>query len=111
MTETREITAADAGTWLDGYWGWHNGYRAVQHAMEHGYVLPEEIRAQWDAFMSTEPLDHNAWTDINGDDGWLVTEATEYLNEHAPDGYEFVWDAGELSLMSSADADEFGHHG
>lgn len=102
MTETQtpeEITETDAGTWLDGRWGWHNGYRAVQSAVHYGFEIPEEYREGWDALMETDPIDHDMWCDINGDDGALVDKATEFLQEKAPEGFVFRWDAGDLSLL------------
>ncbi|MFC8428570.1 hypothetical protein [Streptomyces sp. NPDC057253] len=106
-----EITPAMAGTWLDGHMGWHNAYRVVLRAEEYGFVVPEDYRDAMDAYRESgssfsfaEKEEH--WDAINGQ-GELSDQATEYLQEHAPEGFSFVWDMGELILMSYADAELF----
>jgi hypothetical protein len=95
-----KIKASDAGTWLEGPQGWHNGYRAVLRAQEWGWTIPEEYRQGWNQFVNSlnTDADHDLWHDANGDDGGFVDAATDYLQELAPEGYVFRWDAGELSL-------------
>lgn len=104
-----KITAADAGTWLVGSMGWHNGYRVVQRAAAFGWTIPEEYAAGWvtflDSWASDDGPDSDLWDDLHGDDGDFVDRATDYLESRAPQGYTFVWDAGELSLVTLADAD------
>jgi hypothetical protein len=43
------------------------------------------------------------WEAIHGQ-GELSDQATEFLQERAPKGYEFVWDMGELILMTDEEA-------
>lgn len=99
------ITDANAGTWLSGPMGWHNGYRVILRAMSYGFVLPTEYDTDWDAFTDTlahdDGPDRDMWDDIHGDDGAIVDKATEFLDLRAPAGFEFHWDAGELSLAES----------
>jgi hypothetical protein len=94
----REMTAADAGTWLDGWHGWTNGYRAVERAVEWGWEIPEEYADGWRDFTENHHGDHDVWAELNGDDGAFVDKATEYLQESAPEGYVFRWDDG-LSML------------
>jgi hypothetical protein len=101
MTDKQERISEDlAGTWLDGWHGWTNGYRAVLRAKEWGWQIPEEFREGWNQFVNTlnTDADHDLWCDANGDDGAMVDAATEYLQGVAPNGYVFRWDDG-LSLI------------
>jgi hypothetical protein len=110
-----KITPADAGCWLDGWQGWHNTYRVCDRALDYGWLAgkPAE-RADIEALEAEYQAMHA--------DGFFVldvaeamdtasSDATEYLNGIAPDGYTFVWDAGELSLMADSEAEELGHFG
>lgn len=100
-TDVQEMTAADAGTWFSGAMGWHNGYRVVQSALSWGWEIPEEYRQDWNRFAATldGEADHDLWCEANGDDGGLAEKATEHLQSLSPEGYVFVWDMGELSLI------------
>lgn len=93
-----KITAADAGTWLDGTHGWTNGYRCVERALSYGWEMPQEWAQGWDAFVNLHYGESDAWEDLKGDDGSFVDEATDYLQSLAPETYVFRWDMGELSL-------------
>lgn len=93
-----KISTADHGTWLDGAHGWTNGYRCVERAISFGWTVPEEYAEGWAAFEANHG-DSDTWENANGDDGGFVDAATEYLQEQAPEGWVFRWDAGELSLM------------
>lgn len=98
------MTEADAGTWLDGSRGWANGYRVVLRACrEWGWKVPEEHWDDWAPFAAAAlggRYDPILWAKANGDDDGLVKKATEHLQSLAPEGYVFVWDAGELSLIA-----------
>lgn len=96
------ILPESAGRWLDGHQGWRNNYRVVDVATEYGFVIPEEYRDALDRYRNGSESEgiHEA---ICGQ-GELSDMATDYLNENAPDGYVFVWDMGELSLMTESDA-------
>jgi hypothetical protein len=118
-SEIGEVTTTDGkvwqlGTWLSAPMGWHNSYRVVQEAISEGWEVPEEYRDVWSVF--TESLesghaDHDLWWDANGDDDRLSDLATEFLQEKLPEGFELVWDACELTLMTTDEAKEFGHFG
>lgn len=98
------ITPDDAGVWLDGRYGWHNAYRVIERAGDYGFVVPDEYSEALLRFIvniDVSDTDHEA---ITGH-GELSDMATDHLNDLAPDGYSFVWNAGELSLMSNADAE------
>jgi hypothetical protein len=100
-----EITPEMAGTWLSGWWGWRNAYRVIDRAVEYGFTVPDEYAA---ALAEYRDMGHatseDNWEAINGQ-GELSDQATEYLQSLASEGYVFVWDAGELSLMTEADAE------
>lgn len=102
-----EITPADAGTWLDGSQGWHNTYRVIERAQAYGFVLPngaddEDLIAHYKADDGT----------LGPDESDLVmeisNEASDYLESRAPEGFTFIWDAGELTLMSVDQATDDG---
>ena len=101
-------TESDCGTHLDGSQGWHNTARVVRKAMTHGFEITADELASLEAYESGEQNDD---TDIVGEQGGLSDRATEYLGEITAPGLEWVWDMGELSLMTETQADEFGHHG
>lgn len=126
MTDNVKITEADAGCWLDGSQGWHNNYRVIQRAAEYGWCPedenPEDVGAAIELYKNGQEGDTRTLADgstLRYEDacGWIIDQgglsdaATDYLRSIAPEGYDFIWDAGELSLMSEAEAEEFGHYG
>lgn len=99
------------GCWLDGHWGWHNSYRVVLRAKEYGFKVPEEYQSVIDKYCAydevsgfEETLSEDEWESIHGQ-GELCDKATEWLQELAPEGHLFVWDAGELILMDEESAE------
>jgi hypothetical protein len=108
--ETPQITSAMAGTWLDGALGWHNAYRVVERAEAYGFKVPEEYQAALDDYRENHGPDWIESEDnvmmIHGQ-GDLSDQATDFLQEKAPEGYVFEWDAGELRLMHESEADMF----
>jgi hypothetical protein len=103
-----KISIGMAGCWLDGHFGWHNAYRVVERAEEFGFLVPEEYRHAMDDWR--ENSYKSAWMEYEGNweaihgQGELSDQATEFLQERAPKGYEFVWDMGELILMTDEEA-------
>lgn len=100
------IMPDDAGTWLEGAQGWRNPYRVVDRAELYGFVVPDEYA---DALRRYRESDLDGLTEdeiidigeaITGH-GELSDKATEFLDLRAPAGFEFLWDAGELSLVES----------
>lgn len=106
----REIvfTESDCGTHLDGTHGWHNTARVVRKAMGYGFKIDAKELAALETYENESGEDDN---EIVSGQGGLSDRATEYLGEITAPGLEWVWDMGELSLMTETDADEFGHHG
>lgn len=106
-----QITPADAGCWLDGSQGWHNTYRVCERAMSYGWLEDDPS----DREAVNRLIEEFKSDDTGNDAGQVMSEAaddaTDYLNSLAPEGYIFVWDAGELSLMTEDEAGEFGHFG
>lgn len=115
IADVPRITPDMAGCWLEGWHGWTNGYRVVDLAETYGFPVPEDSRAALEWFRKD---DHTAATEeqwrmyetVSGQGG-LADMATDFLQMRAPEGYVFEWDAGELSLMTEADAEEFGFWG
>jgi hypothetical protein len=106
-----KITPADAGCWLDGSQGWHNTYRVCDRAMLYGWLTdkPEQREAVEGLSQSyAAGATSLAVTEMIAE---AAKDATDYLNEIAPDGYTFIWDAGELSLMADAEAADLGYFG
>lgn len=109
-----EITPDMAGCWLGGHFGWHNAYRVVEKAHAYGFTIPSEymdvMQNYWDhgTFTSFEETDEQ-WEAVHGQGG-LADQATEFLQGKAPEGYEFVWDMGELSMMRTDELDENGFY-
>ncbi|WP_409238394.1 hypothetical protein [Streptomyces sp. PA5.6] len=112
MSTENMITSADAGCWLEGHHGWRNNHRVVDWAVgTFGFKVPEEYQAALDDYRKNGPsASEDSWEAVVGQGG-LSDQATDHLQELAPEGFEFVWDAGELSLMRSDEAGKLGHHG
>jgi hypothetical protein len=97
-----------SGCWLDGHFGWHNSYRVVLKAEEFGFIVPEEYRDAMDNYCtngnSTLFIETDEqWEAVHGQGG-LSDQATDFLQERAPDGYQFVWDMGEFLLLTDEEA-------
>ncbi|MFF8629707.1 hypothetical protein [Streptomyces werraensis] len=103
-----KIPCWESGVWLDGRFGWHNAYRVVLKAKEWGFEVPAEDQWVMDEYCQNgdsllwEETEEMAET-VNGQGG-LADQATEFLQYHAPDGYQFIWDMGELTLMTDLEA-------
>ncbi len=112
MSDDALISPSDAGCWLEGAQGWANNYRVVDWAAgTFGFTVPEEYKAALEDYRKNGPsASEDSWEAMVGQGG-LSDQATDHLQKLAPDGFEFVWDAGELSLMRSDEAEELGHHG
>jgi hypothetical protein len=95
------IHASDAGTWLDGAQGWHNTYRVIERAEEFGFEVFPPDRTAIESYRDTHGEEYAERI------AELSEEATDYLNEHAPDGYVFAWNAGELILCEEDEAELF----
>ena len=106
----REIvyTESDCGTHLDGTHGWQNAARVVRKAMGYGFTVDADELADLERYETDSGNDDH---ETVGGQGGLSDRATDFLGEITAPGLEWVWDAGELSLMTETDADEFGHHG
>lgn len=101
-----KIPVSQMGCWLDGSQGWHNSYRVIDRAEEWGMKVENADRIyvylwrQWRG--SDMPWDVSKSFEEEYDTGHiddLVSQATEYLDSLAPEGYAFHWDMGELSLL------------
>lgn len=96
----------EPATWLEGAQGWTNAYRVIDRAELYGFVVPDEYA---DALRRYRESDYDGLLiDQQGDvaeaitgRGELSDQATEFLDLRAPAGFEFHWDAGELSLALS----------
>lgn len=98
---TWRFTAKDRGVHLDGAHGWHNNYRVVDMALSYGMILDERDHADLAAYKAGDASD-----EANGaviDQGGLVDQATEFLDEITEPGSSWEWDMGELSLVQDED--------
>lgn len=106
MDDARNFTRiphTQAGTWLDGAHGWTNSYRVVDRAVEWGWDLG---KSHGHDVKEAERIVAAYRDSVNTDDeGEMMIEisndATDYLSSIAPWGYDFAWDAGELSLTET----------
>jgi len=116
MSTKLEITEADAGCWLDGSQGWHNAYRIVDRAEAYGFEVSADDRKVLDLYASDDQsatvklstgkvVDYELATECVVGQRELADKAFEYLDERAPEGYAFVRDAGELSLVEDCGHD------
>lgn len=110
LAKKREIvyTESDCGTFLDGCHGWNNTARAVRLAMADGFRVSAKELADLERYETDSGNDDN---ETVGGQGGLCDRATDFLGEVTAPGLVWVWDMGELTLMSETDADEFGHFG
>lgn len=93
---------AEVGVWLDGTYGWHNNYRVVDRAVECGARLTEE---EFGILAQFREVGFDASYGIVDAAMDLSVAATEFLDGLCREGYGFVWDAGELSLVEICDHD------
>lgn len=94
-----EITADDAGTWVGGWHGVDSPALAIDKAEAYGFTVPDDYaRALYNYRTHGHGAHVDDWEAVNGQ-GELSDMATDYLNDHAPEGYLFRWDAGELSML------------
>lgn len=86
-----QLTAADAGCWVDGHWGQFGSSRVIQLANEFG----------WTGYIiDDQPEDYEFIHDI-------ADEAEEWMNNNvAPDGHSFGWFDGEWFLWSHSTWEE-----
>lgn len=102
------FTAADAGCYLDGHFGWHNIYRVIELAQTHGFALSEVDQGLVDAYGeqvesytpddTTDPYDECGIAEAVYE---ISNEATDYLGSITAAGLYWEWDMGELCLVES----------
>lgn len=81
-----QLTAADAGCWIDGHWGWRGSHRLIQLAHEFGWPRGEAE----DAIREDDEFVHE-----------IADEAEEWMNNNvAPANHSFGWFDGEWFLWS-----------
>lgn len=102
-----KITPADAGCWLDGAMGWHNTYRVAERALDLGWLAdkPDEKASAEKTIALYKASESQGMGNGESYDVFDVmqdisTDATDYLQSLAPEGYSFEWDAGELCLWA-----------
>jgi hypothetical protein len=84
---------------FDGTYGWHNTYRLVDLAVEHGWGLSEDDKA--------DLADYKADQGSRPESGERVHEladlAEQYLNDKlVTEGWQFGWHEGEFFLANTA---------
>lgn len=93
-----QLTAADAGCWVDGHWGWRGSYRLIQLAHEFG----------WQEYTAA-PIDPDHALSGDGEEFIhdIADEAEAWMNNNvAPDGHSFGWFDGEWFLWSHSTWEE-----
>lgn len=117
MGAKRTIPPDMAGTWLDGAMGWRNTYRVIHRAQEWGFRISREdstairLYATGDVEKTARLYTRTAQPVIVTYDRaaeWVAEicqDATEHLESRAPEGYRFVWDAGELALLPESECE------
>lgn len=75
MAKGGKITAKDAGNWVDGSRGIYQGEMIIEIAEKHGFLVDEKD-------VANKKADGEHYHD-------LIEEATQYLNDQAPEGYYF----------------------
>jgi hypothetical protein len=111
------ITPDLAGCWLDGAMGWHNTYRVIYRAQEWGFRISREdstavrLYASGDVEKTAKLYTRTEQPEVISYDRaaeWvqeISSDATEHLQERAPEGYVFTWDAGELLLLAESECE------
>lgn len=93
-----QLTAADAGCWVDGHWGWRASVRVIVLAREFGFQVDEELEDAIKYFNNDECSSYSDTPEIVYD---ASDEAEEWMNNNvAPQGYSFGWFDGEWFLWS-----------
>jgi hypothetical protein len=108
-----KITPADTGTWLEGCHGWNNTWRVIDIALDHGWMnhgpeVQAHIREDVQRYIECNgcpDVDDYLFESIHE----LATDATEFLQSIAPEGYVFEWDAGELCLLAVDESEEWAY--
>jgi hypothetical protein len=101
MSEFPAITAADAGCWFDGQYGWHNTYRVCERALDYGWLDGQDDAKREAAEAIAEYVTAKGCSDALDE---LNCDATDYLQSIAPAGYVFEWDAGELTMIHESES-------
>jgi hypothetical protein len=95
MTQPRLITPDDAGCWFSGSASRSAdelNQAVIDAALDQGMPMEADLRAEYDAVEW-----EGSWCADSDDSQWLSelgTEACDYLNSLAPDGYVFYFDDG-----------------
>jgi hypothetical protein len=106
---TREIvkaTPADAGCYVEGWWGQYAVAHMIQRATEFGY---EELQLEALAARHLDQMGGSTPTllELTDTEHEVMQDASDdvesWLNEHAaPEDYSFGWQDGEFFLASDA---------
>lgn len=103
---TVKIPESMIGPWLDGHFGWHTTYMAIDSAQTWGLGLSEsdvDFVQEWKRWRNYDmKTAERADFEADGNEEYIETlreRATDHLNSIAPDGTEFCWDMDEFSLL------------
>lgn len=94
---------ADAGCWIDGWWGQYGAARLVELALGCGWVDAEAADLSARHLATMGPSDAEALTDDEHETLMdAADDAEAWLSAHvAPEGYSFGWADGEFFLGSA----------
>lgn len=91
------------GCYLDGAMGWHNTYRVIDMAAEHGMTLDELDREAIGEYEFRRDICDATVFDIVSE---LADKATDYLQSITEPGLIWLWDMGELCLVEDDGNDD-----
>ena len=118
-TNTTNVEQLQPGTYIDSHWGHYQSVRALEIALDLGWVpngyTKEEVYARIEAYdkneiptlMNGKPLEENE-ADASEHIYWLFEEAEEWINDNAvPDNHWFGHhpDLGDIGVWE-VDEDE-----
>jgi hypothetical protein len=103
-----KATPADAGCYVEGWWGQYAGAHMIMRATEFGYDDAQAIDLASRKLAEMAPVTAAVFGDPVGirdyEEEWLDAvseEAEQWLNDNvAPEDYYFGWHDGEFFLQS-----------
>lgn len=108
--DIERATPADAGCWVEGWWGQYGVAHLVEKAEAWGYADAEvtDLATRHLATMGPNTANNPELTDDEHDAlSGASDEVENWLNDHvAPEGYSFGWWEGEFFLWDAATWDE-----
>lgn len=104
MGDIERATPADAGCWVEGWWGQYGVAHLAEKAEAWGYADAEVIDLATRHLATMGPNTANS-PELTDNEHEALSDASDevenWLNDHvAPEGYSFGWWEGEFFLWS-----------